>query len=171
MPSGVRKNPVICTCVDCGKEFETRQCGGRALRCPECRHDHNKKQCLKWWHSLTPEQKKEQSEKRSARKLTPKQHERKKQKMREYYHSHKKDLLKKKHERDLLKKEREKRIARMEQAAARQLAEKNILDAQWAAEKKAGNVLRCNRLHLSAKTLPCGQYPCCHKCPQDMRKK
>ena len=36
--------------------------------------------------------------------------------------------------------------------------------------KILGRIKRCDRLHLSALKLPCGQYPSCHKCPQDQRR-
>ena len=46
----------------------------------------------------------------------------------------------------------------------------NVL-AKMEHAKALGKLLRCDRLHLSAITLPCGQYPSCHKCPQDQRRR
>ena len=42
--------------------------------------------------------------------------------------------------------------------------------ARLERDKILGRIKRCDRLHLSALKLPCGQYPSCHKCPQDQRR-
>ena len=56
--------------------------------------------------------------------------------------------------------ERARTIARL-----RREVRKGIVSASIALAKMTGKMKTCERLHLTALTLPCGRYPSCLKCP------
>lgn len=186
MPSGRRAEPIFLTCHDCGKPYPFFGCNVlQARHCPACRlelqKERNRINARISWDRKTPEEKRAlavarhkavmadpaaREQKRKVRRRWAKDNAEKVTEWnRQYYWEHREAILEKRKE----KRRRNRALDAARSALRRRRSNDDVVASRWERDMLAGRIHRCDRLHLSAVNLPCGNYPACHKCPQDMR--